>query len=539
MIWQDDSLSKRGGSRWFLLFATAIVVVFIIIIRVRLLDVPLERDEGEYAYIGQLILQGEPPYRLAYSMKFPGTHVAYALIMSIFGETRRGIHMGLLLVNLATIGCLFLLGKRMFDDIAATGSASAYAILSLSPNVMGVFAHATHFVVLPMIAGVLLIFKAIKKGGRLRCFLPGGLLGMAFIMKQNGFFFVLFGTAWLTMEILRKRIPNKDKASPVIWYVFGAILPFALTCLVIALTGTFQKFWFWTHDYAQAYVSIVPVRVGVHLFSMSLVGVTSTVLAILIFPLIGLNTPFWDIKRRHYSVFMYLFVFFSFLAISPGFYFRLHYYVMVLPAIALLSGAALSVIYRRLGMWKAGSGMVVAIVFIISLLSHVYSERNYYFKMSTREVSRLMHGTNPFPEAFEIASWIVASSLPEDRVAVLGSEPEIFFYSRRHSATRYIYMYSLTEQQPFASLMQREAIGEIEASQPKLIIFINHKYSSRLMYDSDIFRWISEYVEAHYNRVGVVDLISNTETAYLWGEEAKSYQPRSPEYIYLFKRKEG
>jgi hypothetical protein len=30
--------------------------------RFRLLDVPLERDEGEYAYGGQLILQGLPSY---------------------------------------------------------------------------------------------------------------------------------------------------------------------------------------------------------------------------------------------------------------------------------------------------------------------------------------------------------------------------------------------------------------------------------------------------------------------------------------------
>jgi len=33
-------------------------------VRVRLLDVPWERDEGEYACAGQLILEHVPPYRL-------------------------------------------------------------------------------------------------------------------------------------------------------------------------------------------------------------------------------------------------------------------------------------------------------------------------------------------------------------------------------------------------------------------------------------------------------------------------------------------
>jgi hypothetical protein len=51
-----------------------IVILFFASIRLRLRDVPLERDEGEYAYAGQLILQGIAPYQLAYNMKFPGTY---------------------------------------------------------------------------------------------------------------------------------------------------------------------------------------------------------------------------------------------------------------------------------------------------------------------------------------------------------------------------------------------------------------------------------------------------------------------------------
>ena len=65
----------------------AIVFTLVAAIRIRLLGIPLERDEGEYAYAGQLILQGIPPYKLVYNMKFPGTYAAYALIMSIFGQT--------------------------------------------------------------------------------------------------------------------------------------------------------------------------------------------------------------------------------------------------------------------------------------------------------------------------------------------------------------------------------------------------------------------------------------------------------------------
>ena len=41
------------------------VIVLFSLIRFRLLDMPHERNEGEYAYEGQLLLEGTPPYQLA------------------------------------------------------------------------------------------------------------------------------------------------------------------------------------------------------------------------------------------------------------------------------------------------------------------------------------------------------------------------------------------------------------------------------------------------------------------------------------------
>src|SRR4051812_24256407 len=80
---------------WLLILA---VLLFVDAVRLHSLGVPLTRDEGEYAYAGQLILQGVPPYELAYNMKLPGTYLAYALGMGIFGQTTAGIHLTLLLV---------------------------------------------------------------------------------------------------------------------------------------------------------------------------------------------------------------------------------------------------------------------------------------------------------------------------------------------------------------------------------------------------------------------------------------------------------
>src|SRR5437899_1091529 len=87
------SSSKLKGA-WILVGLT---ILFVVVVRVRLREMPLERDEGEYAYAGQLMLQGVPPYQDAYNMKLPGTYAAYALIMAVFGQSAAGIHFGLML----------------------------------------------------------------------------------------------------------------------------------------------------------------------------------------------------------------------------------------------------------------------------------------------------------------------------------------------------------------------------------------------------------------------------------------------------------
>src|SRR5215831_3253470 len=109
---RDRDQSNTGPARTWAVLAVIAVMAFVAYVRLRYLDVPLERDEGEYAYGGRLILQGIPPYSIAYNMKFPGTYYAYALIMAVFGRSPSGIHLGLLFVNAASTLLVWALGRR-------------------------------------------------------------------------------------------------------------------------------------------------------------------------------------------------------------------------------------------------------------------------------------------------------------------------------------------------------------------------------------------------------------------------------------------
>src|SRR5947199_10457207 len=92
-------------------------------------------------------------------MKFPGTYAAYALIMSIFGQTIVAIHLGLLLANVATVALIFFVGRRLINTMAGITAAASYAVLSMSPSVLGLAAHARHGVMRPGVGGILLMLK--------------------------------------------------------------------------------------------------------------------------------------------------------------------------------------------------------------------------------------------------------------------------------------------------------------------------------------------------------------------------------------------
>ena len=102
-----------------------------------------------------------------------------------------------MLINLASIVLLYHLGRRLLDVTAGLGAAAAYAVLSLGDSVSGFTANAEHFVVLPMLAGVLLLARL---GTERRFGLVAGaglLLGLAVLMKQPGAAFVAFGGLYL------------------------------------------------------------------------------------------------------------------------------------------------------------------------------------------------------------------------------------------------------------------------------------------------------------------------------------------------------
>jgi hypothetical protein len=531
-----DENRKPLRAGWWIL--AIIVFGLVIAIRIRLLEVPLERDEGEYAYAGQLILQGVPPYTLAYNMKFPGTYAAYAAIMSIFGQTITGIHLGLVLVNAATIILIFLLGRRVANSIVGLAAGMSYAVLSVSPSVLGFAGHATHFVLLPVLGGTLLLFKATNRQAFASLFASGILFGLGVLMKQPAIFFALFGAIYLIVNQVRRQIRPEKILLRTLIFSAGIVLPLEITCLLFWRAGAFDRFWFWTIDYARQYGSLVPFSQAPGFFFYSAREVIVAGWPIWMLAGGGLVAGLWERRTRPIAIFLLVFFLSSVLALCPGFYFRLHYFILVLPAVSLLAGVAIS----RLS--DLSAARLIAIRFIpililgFALAWPMLAERKFFFEASPIEASRMIYPESPFPESIRIAEYLREHTNRNDTIAVLGSEPQIYFYSDRHSATGYIYTYGLMEAQKYASQMQQEMIRDIERARPKYLISVvmPDSWLQRPESERSIFSWANEYAAQNYTVAGFVNIMASGETDYYFDNVPQSV-PQLGKYILIYQRK--
>jgi hypothetical protein len=517
--------------------ALAFLVLLFVALRLRFLDIPLERDEGDYAYIAQQLLQGVAPYTDAYEMRLPGIFAAYALILAVFGETHVGIHAGLLVVNAATIALLYRLGARLFEPLAGIAAAAVYACYSLSPALLGFTANTEHFVLLPVLAGALLLLRAFDSERTTTLFWSGLLFGVGLVMKQHAVFFAAFGAALL----LARRLPHGAGGSVRALAVFGAgvVLPTALCVALLAVFGDLSKFWFWTFVYPGAYVTRNSWSIGWGNLRGTFPGALRSTLVAWCLAGGGLIALFAVERFRAARGFILGLLGASLAAFSIGLTFRHHAYLFMGPALALLAGAlaaaARSGLARRVRPALARSACIALV--LLPVVHFFYIENAFLFRLDVATAARRIFNVNPFAESLPIARYIREHSEPGDRIAVLGSEPQIYFYAQRRSATAHILVYPFMEQHSFARKMQDEAIAQIEAARPRFIVFVNVYTSWNPNAESDryILEWYARYVEAHYRRVGFVE-IERAGARYYWEEQAAAATPTTNNWIAVYER---
>ena len=179
------------------------------------------------------------------------------------------------------------------------------------------------------------------------------------------------------------------------------------------------------------------------------------------------------------------------------------------------------------------------VILLIIVGIGINNNTEYLFKEESKDISRRIYGLNPFVESEAIGDFIKKNTNKDDKILVLGSEPQIYFHADRVSATGFIYMYPMMEDHQFNLSMQEQLIAEVEASDPDVVVIVdvNKSWMRKSKSPSKLFSWyLNKYSEDKYKLIGSVEIYSDA-TLYKFTPVALQNQPVSKYRVRILKKK--
>lgn len=538
---------------WLLL---VLIVLLLIFLRSRFLGIAMERDEGIYTYIGHLILQGKTPYVDFYETRFPGIFYMYAALIAVFGYSIEGVATGILVLCALSVLLLFDTARRLFSVSAGLLAAASFVFLTLAPDISGFTRQSEHIVNFWTLAGVWCMTLALTGSGlrlgkivlhsKFWLILSGICMCWAMLVKPNAIYLIPAVGVWLLL--------HDFWAAPRSWknlivnglcYSMGVLGMFAMMCLYIWSKGAWSAFYEFAIVEAGKYADAFDKKEGDAMLSAVYRYLNEHYQGLLFLSYFGLAAIWFSGAELYKKVGLVLLYAAGFATITPGWRFFGHYWLMWMPFVALSIGAAgyalQQIVQKRFK--SAVFAAFTPLLPLLVLLFHFVSYKSYYLTPNFNQLLEKTYGVNPFAELKKLGDLLAKRTQKGDKLALVGSEPQLYVYTGNDSPTRHAYFSYLmqdTLKTPQAKVWQREFITDLEREKPRFIVFTRHAVSIYGNPNSDMrfFDWFIPFINANYVRLACADQISDKQVNYVLDPaQAAQYQPKGLFFIDVYERK--
>ncbi len=535
---------KPGTLFWLHL---GIITFFLLMLRLSLMDLPLERDESAYAYLGKRAMEGLTPYRDFYEMKPPLLFYGYGLLDLVFGYSQAGLRWGALFLTLLMCGGTYLIGRSFFGPKYGLLAALVLALFSANPYTSMVFEESELLVMALALFGIWFLCRLLNEAGnpqQERWWLIGAgvLIGSSVMVKQSAVFFLGFAAVFLIL--LADGAGFKAWFGKLVrqglWFSAGALTPVLLCAGIVMGFGVWDEFLFWNLEYPNLYTSGEDRTSEINLLQYNFNSLTQRQLLLWVLAGLGVLAIALRGMSKKANIALMALALFSFLTITPGQRYYLHYWIQFLPAVALLF-AHLFFKLEKLGEKPNLSiaknlSLPLAALF---LLIGVALSSTHWLKTDSNTLMRNMFGGNPFVEDQLFARIIEAQIQPNETVAVMGSEPQIYVYLNRKAPSRHFYTAFLSRNHRFSEAWQNEALEGLKTESPEYVVFNIVPMSWMLKPDSNQGFYQNSYswVMKNYAPIAWADYVDFYNPTIVTDAAASTYKPQSGSYVMLLKKK--
>ncbi|MBL7150363.1 hypothetical protein ISS86_00350 [Candidatus Microgenomates bacterium] len=446
------------------------ILVFVFFLRLPSLFEPFTYgDEGIYLTLGQAMRKGVVLYREIHDNKPPLLYLLAALTGS-FSYFR----LLLFLWSLLTIYLFFRLTQWLFpqNKPAIIISTSFFAVLISIHAFEGNVANAENFMLLPTIAGFLLILKNLKSKKSLLFFLSGIFFSLAALFKIPAAFDFLAALVFIFLFSFEEKryacLAGRQAIRNILYAILGFSFPFLVTFIYFFFQNALNQYlvaaFFQNIPYLSSWASKKSQTLGLPLPLLSrtlLVALTTLVLFV------------W--RKRTSSAVKLILLWFSFSLFAALLSSRPypHYLLQVIPSLALSFG----LIFRK----SKEKIIPLFLVFIFSfsfLVFNFWRYPNFSYYLNFYQFALKMKSKNEYFSYFgsqakvvyQVANYIQTHTYPQEAIFIWGTQPSIYALSRRLPVGRYTVSYHIVDFNGYQETM--EALKE---KKPSLVIKIKEE----------------------------------------------------------------
>jgi hypothetical protein len=495
-------------------------------------DLPLVRDEGEYAYAARLLRHGLAPYDHAFLQKPPMIVYTY-LLADLLALPWFPRALAALSVAASTV-LLGFIARLEFGPGFAWPAMWLFTPLVLLPAVQQFTANIEMFMLLPLLALVALCVRRSRhRVGPASWMLAGALAAVALWYKYTALPIIV--TVFAGWTIREWQTGTKASLLSKRWLAaaLGACLASAAALAFFLAHDGARRLWECTISFNRFYTASSTFGWSSLWFCVKLFFHDWWILFVL--PGTLLVPPLYRIS---FCAALFLAAWLSTGASIYG-----HYYILVTPFWAVLNAAAIhrlaSLLSVRLNRKSPPASarsrlcsettlrpaLTAAVLLLICLPDLPWVARTKQQFATAR-----LGPEHPLLEATALAGRIAALTSPQDPVFVAGSEPQILYYAQRFSPTRFVITYPLMIPSPLAEIYQQEATRELQQHLPSVVVLVrvnsswliqpgsppqfleflqqllaqNYQPVGAYFFDDDTARWREPVTQADLAKAGVV-----------------------------------
>lgn len=446
------------SQEWVIVVALSLLVT---LLRLPSLEQPFDNDSGAIAYHARLIVRGEPLYGTHHpAHHMPAVYYTYALAFLLFGNSVWAVKFLLILWTIVTVYLLYRLGALMTDKATGALAAVFYSILTSHIYMWGATAEIELFANLPRIAALLVLMCLMTPHTAAWKFVFVGLLSaFAFLFKAVYLSPLAIAGLVLLVELWQTRsMAGAWQATMMrgLWIGVGFAAGLLSVVVYFGSLGLLPRF-FLAFTIGQGYVNFRnTASAGSQYWLLGpLLGLAMNNAALLAFSLAGLLVGGINKLRRNHperneqsstAIYVAVWYILSFAEASITRALFFHYYLLIVPPLALLAAWLLLKIYRDVknqvrAANRFAAALLLPVLLTIALFISVRQNFAYYYHYAQYKLGLETYQDfllNGWPaeglhlvRVQELADYVEKRTFPTDHIYYWSGDVQIYYLADR------------------------------------------------------------------------------------------------------------